>query len=74
MADRVTMLEREEVTALLDGVDPWNDTNALESHHFLLSIAVSLKRIAEAMDGESPKGSVLFFLDTIASAANAGRR
>jgi hypothetical protein len=39
----------------------------------MVSIAISLKRIADAIDSESPKGSILYFLETIASAANAGR-
>lgn len=37
------------------------------------SSAISLKRIADALDGQSPNGSVLHWLETIASAANAGR-
>lgn len=42
-----------------------------------LSIAISLKRIADAFDasdsGGRPQGTVLWWLETIASAANAGR-
>lgn len=38
-----------------------------------LSQAESLKRIADALDGLSPNGSVLYWLETIASAASAGR-
>lgn len=44
---------------------------------YLASIAVSLKRIADALDssedGGRPQGSVLWWLENIASAANAGR-
>lgn len=36
-----------------------------------LSAAISLKRIADALDSQSPKGSVLHWLEIIASAANA---
>lgn len=38
-----------------------------------LSTAISLKRIADALDHQSVKGSVLYWLEQIASAANAGR-
>jgi hypothetical protein len=42
-----------------------------------LSIAISLKRIADAFDssesGGRVQGSVLWWLESIASAANAGR-
>ena len=37
------------------------------------SIAISLKRIADAMDGQRPEGSVVWWLEQVASAANAGR-
>lgn len=46
-------------------------------HEIALSQAISLKRIADALDssesGGRPQGSVLWWLETIASAANAGR-
>lgn len=42
-----------------------------------VSIAISLKRIADAFDssgdGGRPQGSVLWWLEIIASAANGGR-
>lgn len=42
-----------------------------------VSMAISLKRIADALDssgdGGRPQGSVLWWLETIASAANGGR-
>lgn len=47
------------------------------SESFQLSSAISLKRIADALDssdaGGKPQGSVLWWLEMIASAANAGR-
>ncbi len=43
----------------------------------MYSIAISLKRIADALDssesGGRPQGTVLWWLEMIASAANAGR-
>ena len=51
--------------------DTIGDTDA---EHMVSSIAISLKRIADAMDNPgSEKGSILWWLETIASAANAGR-
>jgi hypothetical protein len=48
-----------------------------QSDAALVSIAVSLKRIADAFDssdsGGRPQGSVLWWMETMASAANAGR-
>lgn len=41
-------------------------------HVAALSTAISLKRIADALDSPRSQGSVLYFLEQIASAANAG--
>jgi hypothetical protein len=37
-----------------------------------ISAAISLKRIADAIDGQSPDGSVLYWLASIAHSANPG--
>lgn len=54
-----------------------NLTGLPSEHEIELSKAISLKRIADALDssddGGRPQGSVLWWLETIASAANAGR-
>lgn len=51
--------------------DAWAGGDGLEP--FVISAAISLKRIADALDSESAKGSVLWWLENIASAANGGR-
>jgi hypothetical protein len=51
--DYTTELTREAVEAQLDGVKPWHDTVALGTHHFAHSMAVSLKRIADALEKQN---------------------
>jgi hypothetical protein len=38
-----------------------------------VSVAISLKRIADTMESQRPQGSILYWLEMIASATNAGR-
>lgn len=54
-------------------VDAAGDENLPLASFAALSTAISMKRIADALDSESVKGSVLYWLEIIASAANAGR-
>ena len=66
-----------------DSIEPASLVLGSDSYHapsereVSTSIAISLKRIADALDssdsGGRPQGSVLWWLENIASAANAGR-
>jgi hypothetical protein len=75
-AEKIAPAPEFDSTELEPKVIDWMNanrfTNAWEAA--LLSSAISLKRMADAMTGPSVQGSVLYWLETIADAANAGRR
>lgn len=76
MSDKDTQVGASAFTHPLDGkMEPEaRNINTSPSDAALVSIAVSLKRIADTFDNNgSDKGSVLYWLEMIASAANAGR-
>ncbi len=48
-----TLMTREAVTTMLDGIEPWNDKCGITTHQATISMAVSLKRIADALDKQN---------------------
>jgi len=72
------MTEESDVSGIASFESAAFKIGAIDNEQLIqASIAISLKRIADAFDcantGGRPQGTVLWGLETIASAANAGR-
>lgn len=71
MANELPEMLEPHAKAILDAIaDGRAPASMTASEAISISIAISLKRIADALDSESPRGSVLYYLEQLASAAN----